>query len=261
MSVVGRPVVVPKTNPRNHDGSAFSVLVTTTCRSPRPGTDDIGRAFEEAWVGNDGYARPDGTRQRKALAFQGHVRTADGRVVSEVFVADLPDDLTAPGDGPLQGTATRRPAPPKGVTQRRLTFTADRPHPGIQGPRHWLRSSPDGSRIGFLMKDDAGVVQFWTVTPTGGPPVQVTHNPYPVASAFTWHPDGRRVAFVVNGRVCLADVATGRTTPVTPPVADPAHAPRPEACVISPDGKRVAFVRRLPDGTSLSNQICVAAID
>lgn len=66
VSVVGRPVVVPKTNPRNHDGSAFSVLVTTTCRSPRPGTDDIGRAFEEAWVGNDGYARPDGTRQRKA---------------------------------------------------------------------------------------------------------------------------------------------------------------------------------------------------
>jgi hypothetical protein len=51
------------------------------------------------------------------------------------------------------------PLSPKGCTQRRLTFTAQRKFPGIQGPRHWLRSSPDGSRIAFLMKDDAGVVQ------------------------------------------------------------------------------------------------------
>jgi hypothetical protein len=245
VSVVGRPVTVPKTHPRNHDGSAFSVLVVTTVADPRPGSDDLGRAFEEGWVGTDGYLRPDGTRQKRALAFQGRVRAAGGQLLDEVFVADLPDAPTAS---------------PAGVC-RRLTFTTDRPYPGIRGPRHWLRSSPDGSRIGFLMTDDAGVVQFWTVSPNGPPPTQVTRNPHPVGSAFTWHPDGRRVAFVRDGAVWLTDVNTGRAERVSPPATDPAHAPRPEACVISPDGSQVAFVRQLPDGAGLSNQICVARLD
>ncbi len=260
VSVVGRPVCVPKTHPRNHDGEAFSVLVTRTTADPRPGSDDIAKAFEEAWVGTHGYLRPDGTRQRYALAFQGHVRTPSGDTISEVFIADLPDDLTTPGDGPLEGTATRRPAPPKGTTQRRLTFTAHDRYPGLQGPRHWLRSPPDGSRIGFLKKDDAGVVQFWTVSPNGGPPTQVTHNPHPVASAFTWHPDGRRVAFVVDNSVCTTDITTGETTRLTPR-SDGATAPRPEACAVSPDGSRVAFVRRLPTGSGAANQVCVLELD
>ncbi len=260
VSVVGRPVRVPKTHPRNHDGEAFSVLITRTTADPRPGSDDIAKAFEEAWVGTLGYLRPDGIRQRYAIAFQGHVRTPSGDTISEVFIADLPDDLTTPGDGPLEGTATRRPAPPKGTTQRRLTFTAHDRSPGLQGPRHWLRSSPDGSRIGFLKKDDAGVVQFWTVSPNGGPPTQVTHNPHPVASAFTWHPDGRRVALVVDNSVCTTDISTGETTRLTPR-SDDATAPRPEACAFSPDGSRVAFVRRLPTGSGAANQVCVLELD
>ena len=259
-SVIGRPVAVPKTHPRNHDGSAFSVLVTRTTARPRPGSDDISRAFEDAWVGTDGYVRPNGTRQRRAVAFQGHVVTTRGETISEVFIADLPDDLATPGDGPLEGTATHRPTPPRGVTQRRLTFTADRRFPGLRGPRHWLRSSPDGSRIGFLMNDDGGVVQFWTVSPNGGPPAQITRNPHPAASAFTWHPDGRRVAFVMDKSVCLTDVETGHTARLTPR-SDDATSPRPEACVVSPDGSRIAFVRRMPTGRVMSNQICVVTLD
>ena len=240
---VPQPVAVPPTHPRNQPGGYFSVLVTRTTARPRPGSDDITRAFEEGWVGST-----------RSLAFQGHVLTADGTTISEVFVADLPADLTVPGDGPLEGTPTRRPFPPRGVTQRRLTFTADDPYPGVQGPRHWLRSSPDGSRIGFLKKDTGGVVQFWTVNPAGGPPVQVTRNPHPVASVFTWHPDGNRVAFVMDHSVCLTDVTTGETRRLTGRTADP---PRPEACVVSPDGSRIAFVRHL-DGC---NQICVVGVD
>jgi WD40 repeat protein len=260
VSLIGRPVTVPKSHPRNRDGEAFSVLVTRTTANPRPGSDAITRAFEEAWVGSAGYFRSDGTRQRYALAFQGHVRSATGDTVSEVFIADLPDDLTVPGDTPLEGTLTRRPAPPKATVQRRLTFTATDRYPGLQGPRHWLRSSPDGSRIGFLKKDDAGVVQFWTVSPNGGPVVQVTRNTHPVASAFTWHPDGRRVAFVMDNSVCLTDLLAGETTRITLR-CDDATAPRPEACVVSPDGSRIAYVRRLPTGAGFANQICVVVLD
>jgi hypothetical protein len=260
VSVIGKPVTVPKTHVRNHDGSAFSVVVTRTTAHPRPGSDDISRAFEDGWVGTGGYLRADGTRQRYALAFQGQVVTARGETISEVFIVDLPGDLTAPGDGPLEGTATRRPAPPQGTTQRRLTFTPARRYPGIRGPRHWLRSSPDGSRIGFLMGDDDGVVQFWTVSPNGGDPVRVTRNPHPVASAFTWHPDGRRVAFVADGRVCVSDLTTGVTTPLTSS-CDRATAPRAEACVFSPDGSRIAFIRRMPTEGGMSNQIWVVTLD
>ena len=249
-------VRVPKTHPRNHDGECFSVLATRTTANPKPGSDEIKRAFEEAWVGTNGYLRSDGTRQKQALAFQGHVVTARGDTISEVFIADLPEDVTVPGDGPLAGTATRMPLPPKGAVQRRLTFTAGRKFPGLQGPRHWLRTSPDGARIAFLMKDDAGLVQLWTISPHGGEPVQVTRNPHSITSAFTWSPDGRFIAHAMDHSVCVTDATTGQTARLTPR-SDDASAPRPEACVFSPDGTKIAFIRRVPSPTAPSNQIFV----
>lgn len=256
--VPGRPVRVNPDHPRNHDGECFTVLVTRTVTSPVAGSDEILKACEEGWVGTEGYLRPDGTRQRRALAFQGHVVTAGGATIAEVFIADLPDDLTRPGVGPLEGTSSRRPAPPEGATQRRLTFTADRTYPGIQGPRHWLRASPDGSRIAYLAKDDGGVVQLWTVSPNGGAPRQLSRNERPIASSFTWHPDGRRIAHVLDGSVCLTDAGTGVTTRLT--ARDEGKGGiRPEACVCSPDGRWIAFVRQVGGGLG-TNQICVVGI-
>lgn len=262
VSVCGRPTVVPRSHPRNHGGSSFTVLVTRLMDEPRPGSDEIMKAFEEAWVGADGYVRRDGSRQRRALAFQGNVVTDAGRTISEVFVVDLPDDLAGllvVGDGPLAGTATTRPAPPHGVRQRRLTFTAARRHPGVQGPRHWLRSSPDGSRIGFLMRDDAGVVQLFTVSPEGGEPRQVTRGATGIASAFTWSPDGRSIACAIDGCIGLVNAETGTLTRLTPPVHDDS-APRPEACVVSPDGRRIAYSRCVPGNEGVFNQIFVVDV-
>lgn len=211
------PVVVPKTHPRNHDGNYFCRFVTRCLAEPKIASDEISRACEEAWLGN--------TRN---LAFQGTVHTANGPVV-EVFLAEL-----------LLG----------GYIQHRLTRTTERKYPGIQGPRHWLRSSPDGTKIGCLMKDDSGIVQFWTVDRSDGEPRQITHSPHPMASAFTWHPDGRRVAIIVDGSVSTIDTDIGVVTCLTQKSDD---SPRPEACVFSPDGSRTVFVRNFAG----SNQICV----
>ena len=246
-------LTVPKTHPRNHDGG-FSVLVVNVVPNPKPGSDEIRRAVEEGWVGKRGYRKPNKKRQQYALAFQGFVLPErGGEPIPEVFIADLPQDLTRHGDGPLQGTLAELPAPPRGVTQRRLTFTANDPYPGVFGPRHWLRSSPDGSRIAFLKRDRRGVVQLFTVSPNGGESEQVTDNEHPVASPLTWHPDGRRIAFAMDHSVCLADATTGVVTRLTTRTDD---SPRPEACVMSPDGRRVAFVRHRAG----ANRICVVEV-
>lgn len=255
ISVPGKPVTVPTTHPRNHDGDFFTVLATRTIADPKPGSDEISKAFEEGWIGTNGYLRADGTRQRRAVAFQGHVRTRNGGTNAEVFVVDLPDDLTRAGDHPLEGTDTRQPTPPLGTAQRRLTFTMDRKYPGIQGKRHWLRSSPDGSKIACLMRDESGVAQLWTVSPATGELRQLSHHAWEVGSTFTWSPDGRSIAHMMDNSVFLTDATTGVGTRITSRSSD-ATAPRPEACVFSPDGRAIAFVRRLGTGGKVFNQIC-----
>lgn len=260
ISVPAGPVAVNKDNPRNHDGSHFSVLVTKTVNDPRPGSDEINRAFQDGWIGNDGYTKSDGTRLKRAIAFHGQVVAKNGQLVSEVFLVDLPDDLTVPGEAPLEGTAITRPAPPRGVVQRRLTFTTESKYPGIQGPRHWLRSSPDGSQIAFLMKDEEGIVQFWTVSPNRGEPKQLTHNSQDIASAFTWGPNGRWIAHVMDGSVCATNTKSGETHRLTNP-SNKAHPPRPEACLFSPDGKQITYVRPVESQGELTNQIFVLTLE
>ncbi len=228
-------VKVGRSHPRNHDGDAFSVVVTRTVNRPRAGSDEISRAYEEGWVSM--------SSGRRALAFVGNVTAESGGVVAEVFLAELPDDLTQTVDASAGTDSRRRLTVPAGVSQRRLTYTAARRYPGVAAtPRHWLRASPDGSRIAFLMRDDDGIVQLFTVTPEGGAMRQVTRNGRSIASAFTWHPDGGSIAHVVEGRVGVTDVASGQTRLLTDGATGPAL---PHAVVFSPDGSRVAFMRNV----------------
>lgn len=239
-------VCPPLQHPREYAGSHFCVLVSATTATPTPGSDEINRAYEEGWIGEEGYLKSDGHRQRWALAFIGDTLSEKGEKVPEVFLVDLPEkmaDYALEGDAPLAGTAATLPAPPLGVRQRRLTFTHDRPFPGLAtSPRHWLRSSPDGRAIAFLMKDDDGVVQLWTIAPGGGKPRQITHAASDIQSAFSWHPDGKSVAFINDNSVVLCDTGSGKMRRLT---ARTAEAPLPEAVVCSPDGLYVAYLRNV----------------
>ncbi len=243
VAIADRAVQVNRLHPRNNDGEYFSVIATRTTAKPQPGSEEISRACEEAWIGRDGYVGIDGVRQKHALAFQGQVTAADGSRHYEVFVADLPEDLTMPETSPLEGTETTYPAPPAGTKQRRLTFTDSRKFPGIQGPRHWLQSSPDGTKIAFLMKDDVGVVQIWTISPNGGTPRQLTKNPWDISSAFSWSPDGKLISCIMDGSVFLTDATSGKSTRLTPKTSAP-DVLEPYACVISPNGENIAYARR-----------------
>jgi len=241
VALSGHPVISPKHHPREYDGSNFSMLVSQTTPNPAPGSDDINRAYEEGWIGRQGYLKPDGSLQRWALAFIGDTLSASGEKHPEIYVVDLPEndeDYRCSGEKPLQGTLETLPAPPAGVKQRRITFTEK----GLaMQPRHWLRASPDGAQIAFLMKDAQDVVQLWTVSPNGGRPTQVSRTTTGIQSAFSWSPDGKSLALVCDNSVMQLDRETGEMTRLTERTE---IAPCADAVVFSPDGSHVAFMRQ-----------------
>lgn len=241
IAISGYPVTPTKHHPREYDGTHYSVLVSETTSAPQPGSNDINRAYEEGWIGREGYVKADGSRQRWALAFIGDTLSADGEKHPEIFVVDLPlndANYRQAGDKPLPGTPDTLPAPPAGVKQRRITFTEK----GIAlQPRHWLRASPDGAKIAFLMKDTNDVVQVWTVSPNGGEPVQISHSDNGIQSAFSWSPDGKSLALVCDNSVMRLDIESGEMQRLTQRTET---APCADAVVYSPDGSKVAFMRQ-----------------
>lgn len=236
------PVTPQGKHPREYSGSHWCVLVSRTTPTPVPGSDEINRAYEEGWVGNH------------ALAFIGDTLAENGDKVPELFIVDLPQDEAGwkqPGGGPLAGTATTMPAPPAGVSQRRLTFTHHRRYPGLVNvPRHWVRANPQATAIAFLMCDDAGVVQLWLISPQGGEPRQLTYHASGIQSAFNWHPSGEWLGFVLEDRIACCHAGTGDITFLTKVHA---HAPSADAIVFSPDGKQIAWMEEV-DGY---RQLCV----
>lgn len=212
--VPGQPVHVPEdASGENISGEMFSVVVAKVTENPTPGSDEIDKAFDEGWIGAKGYLKSDGSWQRRAIAFQGEVVNSDGTKKTEVFVVDLTEDLTKANPGKqLEGTTTSRPNVPKGVVQRRVTYTPN----GIEGPRHWLRCSPDGNIIAFLSKDDKGVIQLFGVSPNGGKITQLTFNTYSIQGPFNFSPNGKHIAYLAGNSVFITDVTTGKSQRLTP---------------------------------------------
>ena len=259
ISVPGRAVTVSNDHPRNRYGTTFTVLATRTVNAPKPGSDEINRAYEEGWVGNEGYLKSDGKRQRRAIAFLGDTLNNAGQKLTEVFIVDIPEDVSQSNTAaPIEGTETLMPAPPQGTKQRRLTFTAEQKNPGIQGPRFWVRSNANGDSLAFLMKDDVGNVQLYAVSPNGGPIRQITNNTFSVASAFSWSPNGKYIAYAGDGSIFVTEVASGVSTRVAP--KDASRLVQPLAAAFSPDGRSIAYLRLLKSEAGEHNQIFVTEL-
>ncbi len=239
------PVKVNKdTAGENKNGEMFTVVVSRVTEDPKPGSNEIEKAHGDCWVGKDGYIRTNGERQKRAVAFLGDTRDKANHPLTEVYIADIPDDVTHASPGaPIEGTAQTRPLPPKGVKQRRLTYTANRKYPGIEGPRFWIRCAPDGSLIFFLMKDDRGIVQFYAVSPNGGPIKQITHNDFSVSGTFNVSPDGKFLAYAGGNNVYVTEIATGITKNMSPDNEN--HPGRVQWVNWSNNGKMIAYDRKV----------------
>jgi len=203
-------------NEENFDGNAFAVLLARVTHSPQPGSDEINKAYEEGWVGNAGYTKRDGQQQRSALAFLGDVISSSGVKTTEVFVVDLPENGSALMEQVDAGSNTALPSVPAGVEQRRLTFAGRNNFHGVQGPRQWLRSSPDGAFIYFYSQDEKGVIQICAVSPNGGNINWVTKNDFSADTSFSLSPDGKYLAYGAGEAIYLTRISDGTTLQVLP---------------------------------------------
>lgn len=261
ITLLGRPVEVSDPGSAgDFSGEGFSVVIAKVTPAPKPGSDEISRAYDEGWVGSSGYVKADGMRQRRALAFFGDVIAEDGRRHAEIFIADIPENVfTAAPDAPLEGNQGTLPHPPSGIVIRRLTHTGNSPSPGFQGPRHWIRSSPDGGTLAFLDQDADGVVQIFSISPNGGEIRQLSHLTKSVDTPLSWSPDGTCLACSSGGRVVIVP-ADGKSPIYLTESSSPGQSPL-HGVIFSPDGKQVAFNRLLPHADGGSHlQVCLAEV-
>ncbi|MBN1352883.1 DUF3748 domain-containing protein [candidate division KSB1 bacterium] len=228
---LGHPVAVePDARGENWSGIGFSALVVKVVPEPKPDADEISNAAGDSWIGWNGYLKPDGTRQL-ARAFIGTL--ANGH--SEVFIVDIPDDITLAGsEGPLEGTATSFPMPPRGTVQRRLTTTKI----GCMGV---VRSHPDGRFLCYRSGDANGDWQLFLIPPQGGKPSQLTAVDGGVATEGRWRPDGEFIVFAARKRICIVGAdpqkeSFMRVKPLTQELSD-----EPENIIWSPDRRTIAF--------------------
>lgn len=228
----------------NFVGESFTVLLTACVDNPEPGSDQIMRAEFDCWVGARGY--PVGNRHQRARAFRGTVIVYEqGQRVpyTDVFVVDVPDDITQPGPlGPLQGTEFTYPRPPLGAVTRRLTHTAAASDPALRGVAGHVRCDASGRHVVYQAKARRGADvedQVFVVSPTDGAIRQVTDVPGGVGTFFRISPDGEWVAVAhKDGSVWRHAIGHDAARQVAPCGTN-----LPTNLVISPDSRVVAYNR------------------
>jgi dipeptidyl aminopeptidase/acylaminoacyl peptidase len=244
----GTTVSVPEDR-ANFAGESFTVLLTECVDNPKPGSDQYRRAEGDCWVGRHGYAGPHGPI--RARAFRGTVLVAEGDATaaySDVFVVDVPDDITVAGpSGPLEGTERTYPSPPRGARVRRLTRTADHPDKEMRGVSGHLRADGSGRWVAFIgkarLKGEVSA-QVFVVSPASGEIRRLSDLPGGVAGDPRFSPNGAFVAVgTPDGSVYAVDATErgwGRAMRVARPNPAPAH-----NIVIAPDSALIAYNRTL----------------
>ena len=245
-------------DPRNTNGTGFSALVVQVVEEPKADSDAISRAAGDSWVGLRGYVNADGQRQL-ARGFIGTTRGPDGQSVDEVYVVDIPEDISQQGDdGPIEGTDRTFPARPRGASQRRLTRTTGHKKPGCTGI---VRSSPDGAWLSFLASAEGGAntgtEQIFVISPLGGPMRRLSDIPGGVSAAPRWHPSGRAViATDKAGRLVAVSTVEGESLGRHVILLDD-DGPAAFAFVPSRQGDQIAFNRSVPGTKKAFTQIFV----
>ncbi|WP_038008244.1 DUF3748 domain-containing protein [Terrimonas ferruginea] len=248
--VPGRQVIVsPDEKGEHHNGEMFAMLVVPVVAQAVPGSDEVEKAFDETWIGS--------SKNRRAIAYQGKMRDENGRLKTEIFVAEIPSDiLELVAETDLRGTSTSLPVVPDLIKHHRLTFTEK----GVSAtPRHWLRSNAGGSQIAFLMEDKEGHIQLFGVSPADGKITQFTRHGFSVQGPFNFSPDGKKLAYTADNSVFITEVMTGKTERITPKTEDD---DRPVGAVNwSNNGKMLCYNRYVDAAEGRFLQVFLVRVD
>lgn len=202
--------IFPDSIEGNNKGELYASIVTDVTSNPRTGSDEINKAFDECWVGNNGYINQEGNEILYAVAFQGNTKNESGEIITEIFVVDV-DTSSMLKDTNSVGQLGERPKVPEGIQQRRISRTEK----GLSSVRHWLRSSKDGLFIYALAEDNKGVVQLIKCHINTGEIDYLTHNSFSVTNPFNVSTDGSKIAFIGENNVYLLDLDTNSLRQIT----------------------------------------------
>lgn len=217
------PMVVPK-GQGNYNGTMYSAILTQVVRNPKWGSDEISKAFDECWIGNNA----------KEIAFQGIVRNDKGESITEIFTVAVDPELILK-DVTAVGVKGALPQVPKGIQQKRLSFSEK----GLSDFRHWLRASPDGQYIYALAKDESNNNQIVQCAVSEGKLKYLTTFPFSISSPININAQGDKITFIANNNVYLFDINKGTNTKLTNYSADDFKVVG--APVFSPLGDIIAF--------------------
>ena len=251
--VPGMPIAIDRQmglhTAEEFSGTYGAFLAATVKPSASWGSDEIEYAVEECWIGKE-----------PSLAFLGGVRDIKGTLANEIFVCKLPSqpELLA-----MAGTSNEIPShtevalrPLANCKQRRLTNTTDRRFPGVQGPRSWLVSSPNGETVYATRKDERGVVQVFGVDVTSGSIRQITDLEHSVEGQISLDAAGTICSFHRRLSIGLINVSTGETRWIN------TSSPYPiEGAVHFADPGRLVYNRRVGNEGESWLQIFVCDLD
>lgn len=175
----------------NNSGEMFSIIISKVQINAKNGSDEIEKAFDECWINSTNN-----------IAFQGNVRDRKGNLKTEIFVAKIPDEIIVSENDNLLGTDTNLPNVPSCIFQERVTFTKK----GISNLRHWLRSSPDGRIVYFLMEDQFSIRQLFGVDLVSNEICQYSFLEKSIESPFNLSIDGRYAVYFSDKRIICSDL-------------------------------------------------------
>ncbi len=217
----------------NNDGTMYSAIVSDVVQNPVWGSDEINKAFDECWVGKQGYTNKDNLKVPYAIAFQGNVKNTKGEQITEVFIVDI-DLEKILTDEKAVGIEGKRPQVPVGISQKRITFSTK----GISDTRHWLRSSPDGKFIYALIKDEKENNQICVINILSGEMYLITNNDFTISFSFNLSHDGSKICFVAENHINILNLKSKKIFRFTNNNLEGEIVGAPS---FSPDGKLIVF--------------------
>lgn len=217
-----KEIVVPEVK-GNNNGLLFSAIVTEVVREPKWGSDEISKAFDECWMGDN-----------KSVAFQGNTRNEKGETITEIYLVNIDAELILQ-DSAAVGLKGERPRVPKGIVQQRISHTSK----GLSDLRHWLRSSPDGRFIYALAKDEKGNNQLVQCEVTNGAFNYISDFDFSISSPINISNKGDKITFIGNNNVCVFHLASKKLEVLTANTADDLKIVG--APVFSRKGDKIAF--------------------